>query len=136
MTNYLTRSELIRLNHDIRPDVPIDQLDQLVQYEPGIDIVVVQPQQIMFGQELYPTLWIKAAFIMQKITKKHVFTNGNKRTSLTATAYFLYKNNYDLLITDEEAVDIVLFATNNDDSEEIMRKIARWLKEHSRKIEE
>ncbi|MDH5101464.1 type II toxin-antitoxin system death-on-curing family toxin [Lactobacillus kefiranofaciens] len=133
MINYLTRQELIRLNHDIRPEVPIDQL---VQYEPGIDIVIVQPQQIMFGQELYPTLWLKAAFIMQKITKKHIFTNGNKRTSLTATAYFLFKNNYNLLITDEEAIDIVLFATNNEDSEKIMKRIATWLQEHSRKIKE
>ena len=70
---------------------------------------------------------------MQKITKKHIFTNGNKRTSLTATAYFLYKNNYDLVITNKEAIDIVLFATNEEDSEENMQKIADWLKEHSQK---
>ena len=111
MTLYLTRNELIRLNHDIRPEVPTDEL---VQYAPGIDVVVMQPQQVLFGRELYPTLWLKAAFIMQKITKKHIFTNGNKRTSLTATAYFLYKNNYDLVITNKEAIDIVLFATNEE----------------------
>lgn len=128
MTKYLTRNELIRLNHDIRPDIPIDQL---VQYDPGIDIVVLQPQQVMFGQELYPTLWLKAAFIMQKITKKHIFTNGNKRTSLTATAYFLYKNSYVLDITDQQAIDITLFATNGEDSEKNMKKIADWLKKHS-----
>ncbi|GAA2860295.1 type II toxin-antitoxin system death-on-curing family toxin [Lactobacillus intestinalis] len=130
MTLYLTRNELIRLNHDIRPEVPTDEL---VQYAPGIDVVVMQPQQVLFGRELYPTLWLKAAFIMQKITKKHIFTNGNKRTSLTATAYFLYKNNYDLVITNKEAIDIVLFATNEEDSEENMQKIADWLKEHSQK---
>ncbi|MEY8572547.1 type II toxin-antitoxin system death-on-curing family toxin [Lactobacillus intestinalis] len=126
----MTRNELIRLNHDIRPEVPTDEL---VQYAPGIDVVVMQPQQVLFGRELYPTLWLKAAFIMQKITKKHIFTNGNKRTSLTATAYFLYKNNYDLVITNKEAIDIVLFATNEEDSEENMQKIADWLKEHSQK---
>ena len=130
MTLYLTRNELIRLNHDIRPEVPTDEL---VQYAPGIDVVVMQPQQVLFGRELYPTLWLKAAFIMQKITKKHIFTNGNKRTSLTATAYFLYKNNYDLVITNKEAIDIVLFATNEEDSEEKKQKIADWLKEHSQK---
>ena len=130
MTLYLTRNELIRLNHDSRPEVPTDEL---VQYAPGIDVVVMQPQQVLFGRELYPTLWLKAAFIMQKITKKHIFTNGNKRTSLTATAYFLYKNNYDLVITNKEAIDIVLFATNEEDSEENMQKIADWLKEHSQK---
>lgn len=130
MTLYLTRNELIRLNHDIRPEVPTDEL---VQYAPGLDVVVMQPQQVLFGRELYPTLWLKAAFIMQKITKKHIFTNGNKRTSLTATAYFLYKNNYDLVITNKEAIDIVLFATNEEDSEENMQKIADWLKEHSQK---
>ncbi len=130
MTLYLTRNELIRLNHDIRPEVPTDEL---VQYAPGIDVVVMQPQQVLFGRELYPTLWLKAAFIMQKITKKYIFTNGNKRTSLTATAYFLYKNSYDLVITNKEAIDIVLFAINEEDSEENMQKIADWLKEHSQK---
>ena len=130
MTLYLTRNELIRLNYDIRPEVPTDEL---VQYAPGIDVVVMQPQQVLFGRELYPTLWLKAAFIMQKITKKYIFTNGNKRTSLTATAYFLYKNNYDLVITNKEAIDIALFATNEEDSEENMQKIADWLKEHSQK---
>ena len=130
MTLYLTRNELIRLNHDIRPEVPTDEL---VQYAPGIDVVVMQPQQVLFGRELYPTLWLKAAFIMQKITKNHIFTNGNKRTSLTASAYFLYKNNYDVVITNKEAIDIVLFATNEEDSEENMQKIADWLKEHSQK---
>ncbi|MGN1272630.1 MAG: hypothetical protein ACI4T3_05835 [Lactobacillus sp.] len=39
MTEYLTRNELIKLNHDVRPDVPAQGL---VQDDSGIDVVAIQ----------------------------------------------------------------------------------------------
>lgn len=62
-----------------------------VQYPEGLDIVTEQPKQVVFGQELYPNIWLKSAFILQKITKKHVFVDGNKRTALAATTFFFKK---------------------------------------------
>lgn len=57
----------------------------------GLSLICEQPQLVVFGQELYPSIWLKAAFIMQKITKKHIFVDGNKRTALLATLLFLGK---------------------------------------------
>ncbi|MCI1553057.1 MAG: hypothetical protein LKH74_03965 [Levilactobacillus sp.] len=39
----------------------------------GLDAIVNQPQAAFFGREAYPTIWLKAACMLQKITQKHVF---------------------------------------------------------------
>ncbi|WZL15288.1 MAG: type II toxin-antitoxin system death-on-curing family toxin [Lactobacillus kefiranofaciens] len=105
-----------------------------IQYTEGIDIIVKQPKQVLFGHELYPTIWLKAAFILQKITKKHIFADGNKRTALVATTFFLTKNGYQVNFTKDEGLKFILFVTNSDDTEEVMKFVADWLKSHSRKI--
>lgn len=107
-----------------------------VQYPEGLDIVTEQPKQVVFGQELYPNIWLKSAFILQKITKKHVFVDGNKRTALAATTFFLRKNRYDLKFSNEEGLEFILAVTNSEDSEKNMKLVADWLQIHSRKLNE
>lgn len=101
-----------------------------VQYPQGLDIVVEQPQRVVFGKELYPTVWLKAAFIIQKITKKHIFMDGNKRTALLAGLTFLKVNGYLLTFSSDEGEDLILSVTNSPDNEEIMLTLAEWLKSH------
>ena len=105
-----------------------------VQYPEGLDIITEQPKQVLFGHELYPTIWLKAAFILQKITKKHIFSDGNKRTALASTTFFLFKNGYKLNYTKNEGLKFILYVTNGDDTEDIMKFAADWLKVHSTKI--
>lgn len=107
-----------------------------VQYPEGLDIVTEQPKQVVFGQELYPNIWLKSAFILQKITKKHVFVDGNKRTALAAITFFLRKNGYDLKFSNEEGLEFILAVTNSEDSEKNMKLVADWLQIHSRKLNE
>lgn len=105
-----------------------------VQYPEGLDVVIEQPKQVVFGHELYPNVWLKAAFILPKITKKHIFVDGNKRTALVATTFFLLKNGYDLKFNDDEGFKFILAVTNSDDSEKNMKYAADWLKAHSKKL--
>lgn len=44
------------------------------------------------GQELYPTLEEKAAYLLYFVTKNHSFYDGNKRIAATMFLYFLDKN--------------------------------------------
>lgn len=129
---YLTKTDLIHLNQRLLEKAGKGTVG--VQYPEGLDIVVKQPQQILFGHELYPTLWLKAAFILQKITKKHIFTDGNKRTSYYATAFFLQENGYHLKAEKDDALKFILYITNSKDSEDNMRFAADWLKVHCIKI--
>ncbi|MBM6728325.1 type II toxin-antitoxin system death-on-curing family toxin [Limosilactobacillus ingluviei] len=122
---YLTPSDLIETNRLVLNNE--NQAYAGVQYEEGLSMISEQPQLIVFGQELYPTIWLKAAFIMQKITKKHIFADGNKRTALLATLYFLDKNGYEMILSTEEKKQLVLSVTLADDSKEEMIKLSRSL---------
>ncbi|MCT3282275.1 type II toxin-antitoxin system death-on-curing family toxin [Lactiplantibacillus pentosus] len=125
---YLNKQFLIDLNQDI-----IKRADKKyggVQYSQGLEIVIEQPQQVLFGKELYPNIWIKAAFMIQKITKKHIFVDGNKRTAFFSGIIFLYANGIQLSYTDDEAVVLILDVTTNPDTDEVMVALAEWLKAH------
>jgi len=129
---FLTQAEYIALNQLVlrRAGSPLSG----VQYQPGLEIIVEQPQQVIFGHELYPTIWLKAAFIIQKITKKHIFTDGNKRTALLSGLTFLKINGYHLSFTIDEGEALIMSVTNSSDSEEVMLSLAEWLKGHATHI--
>lgn len=129
---YLNKLTLIAINNNVLKRAKKGLTG--VQYPEGLDIITQQPKQILFGRELYPTLWLKVAFILQKITQKHIFADGNKRTAIAATAFFLLKNGYKVTFTKEEGLKFILYVTNSDDSEEIMKFTADWLETHSKKI--
>ncbi|WP_338087584.1 type II toxin-antitoxin system death-on-curing family toxin [Levilactobacillus namurensis] len=95
-----------------------------------LDVVINQPQQVLFGRELYPNIWIKAAFIIQKITKKHIFVDGNKRTAFFSGVTFLAINRKNLNYTDDEAVTLILDVTTSPDTDDVMVSLAEWLKAH------
>ena len=131
---YLAEKEILAVNRQV-----IRKAGEGVyglQYPEGLSLVVEQPQMVVFGTELYPTIWVKAAYVMQKITKKHIFSDGNKRTAYVATKLFLMKNNYHLKVTKDKGIALMLGITTQDDTEEIMLKVAKFLKEHSSRIKE
>ncbi|CAM3214626.1 type II toxin-antitoxin system death-on-curing family toxin [Lactiplantibacillus plajomi] len=127
---YLTEEELIAINELVIKQANGQSIG--VQYPQGLDLVVNQPKQVVFGQELYPNVWIKAAFIIQKITKKHIFVDGNKRTALLSGLTFLSINGIELNFATDEGEQLILGVTNSIDSDEIMVTLAEWLKKHAK----
>ena len=69
---------------------------------------------------------------MQKITKKHIFRDGNKRTALLATLFFLDKNGYEMIMSTEEKKKLVLDVTLAEDYKEEMVKLAKLLEQGCR----
>lgn len=55
-------------------------------------MVLDQPKQVVFGQEVYPTIWVKAAYMMQQIIKTPVFVDGSKRTAGLVVLRVLQEN--------------------------------------------
>ena len=53
-------------------------------------------------KSLYPGLYHKAAMLFYFMIKNHPFQNGNKRIAMTATLYFLDKNNKWLRVDNQE----------------------------------
>ena len=89
---------------------------------------------VLFGHELYPSLWLKAAFVLQKSTKKHIFTDGNKRTAYVVTKLFLKLNGYSLKVSKSQGIALMLSVTTSADSEEMMQKVAIFLQKNSVRI--
>lgn len=126
--NYLDAEDYIKLN---KIAVVRENEEYLgVQYPEGLDILK-EVEANYFGQELYPTIWLKAAFILQKITKKHIFFDGNKRTALLASITFLKLNGYNWLKEADIKNELIMHATLNEDTEEEMQYIAEVFKKHS-----
>ena len=126
---YLSEQDIIEMNQYILKQFNLPYNG--IQYPQGLSLVIEQPQMILFGHELYPNLWIKAAYIMQKITKKHIFFDGNKRTSFMACSIFLEINNFELSMNTDESESLLLQLTISDDTEEEMLKVAGVLKKYS-----
>lgn len=57
-----------------------------------LDSAVHRPQQTIFEDDAYPTVWEKAAALMHSLARNHAFVDGNKRTALVATLLFLSRN--------------------------------------------
>lgn len=70
---------------------------------------VARPQTSVFGSDAYPTIWTKAAALLDSIVNNHPLVDGNKRLGWLATAVFLTINDVDVtVITNDSVVDLVL----------------------------
>ena len=125
---YLTKEEIIMVNHQVLTRT--GQKYMGIQYPEGLSVIVEQPQMTVFNRELYPSIWLKAAYIVQKITKKHIFIDGNKRTAYLCLLLFLKKNSWELHLNADEVEAFVVQITLADDSEEEMIEIAHFLEKH------
>ena len=125
---YLTKEEIIMVNHQVLTRT--GQKYMGTQYPEGLSVIVEQPQMTVFNRELYPSIWLKAAYIVQKITKKHIFIDGNKRTAYLCLLLFLKKNSWELHLNADEGEAFVVQITLADDSEEEMIEIAHFLEKH------
>ena len=126
MTKYLSVEEILRLHYQVIVDYGGSHG---VRDEGRLKSVVDAPQQEVFGQDQYPTLYEKAAVYMRNIIGDHPFSDGNKRTGVTTTAVFLMRNNVQLTASPLEFEDFtVSVATDHLD----VNTIAAWLETHSR----
>jgi len=96
-----------------------------------LESAIARPQQNVFGQELHPTVFDKAAAYAHAIIFDHPFVDGNKRTAMTAAFVFLEDNGY---VSIAEQGEIQEYALKIVKKKLDIPVIAAWLKKHSRKI--
>ena len=128
-THYLNREGLLSLNEQAVYELGGNAG---VQSPRAFEVVLDQPKQVVFGQEVYPTIWVKAAYMMQQIIKTPVFVDGSKRTAGLVVLRFLQENGYQPMGEDynEVARNFILEMVQSDNSEETMKLIAKWLSNH------
>lgn len=79
------------------------------EHEPGlIDYMAEKPSQVLFGVELYPSIFQKAACYWFGFATTQYFVDGNKRTAYICADVFLRLNGYLLRIGEEELYHLAL----------------------------
>src|SRR3990167_8473370 len=84
---------------------------------------VERPKATYDGKDLYPTIFAKAAALLQSICLNHPFTDGNKRTAWGATVWFLWINGWYVKAKRKEGVDFMVRADNKKPD---LLEIAKW----------
>jgi len=92
-----------------------------------LEAAVSTQHQVVFGEELYATVFAKAAALMRGIIGDHPFADGNKRTAMLAGLTLLEVNGYNFTAQRGELEDFaVRAATDHLDID----AIADWLCAH------
>lgn len=90
-----------------------------------IESAVNTPFQTFGGQDLYPTIFDKAAQLAYGLTENHGFVDGNKRAAIHSMMVYLLLNDLDLTADEDELFQISMdLAAGKISSAEL----SEWLK--------
>ena len=90
------------------------------------------PFQTFMGNELYPSIYDKAAQLCYGIANNHHFTDGNKRTALHSMYVYLIINGFDITATRQDVENMIIYiAAGNMTNTEL----AQWLRENTVEID-
>lgn len=93
-----------------------------------LESAVARPQATFGGNELYPTIYLKTAALMDSLAHNHPFVDGNKRTAITAAALFLLQNGRSLQTTNEELEKFTMHVVNTHPD---LPELAEWFQDNS-----
>lgn len=105
MIKYLTLEQVLKMH-----EVLIEKFGGLhgVRDANLLISAIETPKAAMFGDDLYPTVYEKAAVYLFHIVCNHPFNDGNKRTGFLAAYLFLKANKVSILFEDEVYEDLVV----------------------------
>lgn len=89
---------------------------------------VARPQTTVGAEDAYPTIWLKAAALLQSIVGNHALIDGNKRLGWLATAVFLEINDASVSAAPSaEVYDLVMaIASSNSTLATIADQLERF----------
>lgn len=89
------------------------------------------PFQTFMGNDLYPSIYDKAAQLCYGIANNHPFTDGNKRTALHSMYVYLIINGFDITATQQEVEKLII---NVAAGRTPNTALAYWLKINTKEI--
>ncbi|MGB7381922.1 MAG: Fic family protein, partial [Rhodococcus sp. (in: high G+C Gram-positive bacteria)] len=105
-----------------------------VREREGVEAAIGRPYSSGFGQDLFPTLWDKAAVYLHGLSSTQYFHDGNKRTAWLVAVTFLELNGIVIRnVPDVEAEAFVLCVakelfTNEDEPDRTIEMAAEWFR--------
>ncbi|OAQ43508.1 type II toxin-antitoxin system death-on-curing family toxin [Enterococcus faecium] len=132
---YLSEKDIVKLNViQIKKYSPRETIGVIDKN--ALSMAVNQPKQHIFGKDLYPDKFSKAAVLLINLIKKYPFHNANKRTAFLAAYVFLKLNGYSLKMKNQEVVEFVVeIATYQGDFDDLKEATTDILKKNSTKTD-
>ncbi|MEX1061534.1 MAG: type II toxin-antitoxin system death-on-curing family toxin [Patescibacteria group bacterium] len=96
-----------------------------------LESATARPQASFAGKDLYLNIFLKSASLAHSLILNHPFVDGNKRTAVSAVIVFLEQNRKELEATQEEFVNFALWIEGERPE---IKKIATWIRQHSRPL--
>jgi death-on-curing protein len=97
----------------------------LVLRDPGLlDAAAYRPQATVLGAEAYPTLWLKAAALMDSLVRTRPLAEGNWRLAWLATVTFCDLNGWWIDADEDAALDVVRQVGRGEAE---VPEVAHWL---------
>jgi len=94
----------------------------------GLESAIARPFASFDRTELYPTVFSKAAALIESLISNHPFIDGNKRVGYFCLRFFLRTHNFDIQATQQDKYNFVIsIASGKLPFEEIVK----WIKEKS-----
>lgn len=90
-----------------------------------------RPVSSAFGEDLFKTDYDKSAALLDALIQAHGFSDGNKRTSIVVTEYFLKLCELQLTLTQDEKYDLVHDIESKKYS---IETLSSYIKKNSKKI--
>ena len=115
------------------------QLENTFILSPGIRdknllaSAVNTPFQTFMGNDLYPSIYDKAAQLCYGIANNHPFTDGNKRTALHSMYVYLIVNGYDITATQQDVENLII---NVAAGRIHTTELSKWLQNNTVEIEQ
>lgn len=94
-----------------------------------LESAIATQTQAVFGEELYPDKYQKAAALIRGIIGDHPFVDGNKRTAMLVGLTFLAENEIQFKGKKGSIEDYAVKIATDHLS---IAKIAKWLKDNSK----
>ena len=96
-----------------------------------LESAIAQPTHSFGGQDLYPTLYEKAAAYAFSISENQPFIDGNKRTAASTASVFLELNGLEITCAEGQIYELMMNLANKRLSREGLNN---WFRQNTRKI--
>jgi len=96
----------------------------------ALKAAIQRPYSTFDGKDLYPTIYDKAAALVESLIKNHAFIDGNKRIGYVMLRFFLIESGYDLSASQTDKYNFIIeISKGNLGFEGIKEWIARYAQE-------
>jgi death-on-curing protein len=99
MIIYLTLEDAITQTHE---------LGFYIKDAGLLEAALSRPKTSAFGEDVYPSLELKAASILHSVIRNHPMIDGNKRTAWALFVTFIFINGYVHNMSTDEGFDLTL----------------------------